>query len=60
MCASTVSCFVDADSRCGLTRHLARPSSWVLSEDGAKTQKKVWEELNAKLEAIQPGITTNV
>ena len=34
----------------------ARVSDFVLSKEGAKTQKRVWEEVNAKLEKIQPGI----
>ena len=34
----------------------ARVSDFVLSKEGAKTQKRVWDEVNAKLEAIQPGI----
>ncbi|MCJ1357020.1 MAG: hypothetical protein MMC33_007016 [Icmadophila ericetorum] len=36
------------------------PSPFVLSEEGQKTQKRVWEELNAKLEKIEPGITSNI
>ena len=30
--------------------------SFVRSPDGDKLQSKVWKELEAKLEAIQPGI----
>jgi hypothetical protein len=37
-----------------------RPSTFVRSEEGAKTQKRVWSELNAKLEKIQPGILSNI
>jgi hypothetical protein len=37
-----------------------RPSAFVLSEEGSKTQKRVWDELNAKLEKIQPGILSNI
>ena len=39
---------------------VARVSDFVLSKKGAKTQERVWEELNAKLEAIEPGIMDNV
>ena len=39
---------------------ICRPSKWVLSEEGQKAQKKVWEQLSAKLEGIQPGIMGNV
>ncbi|KAL9062561.1 MAG: hypothetical protein Q9157_008815, partial [Trypethelium eluteriae] len=31
------------------------PSAFVRSEDGAETGRRVWEELSAKLEAIEPG-----
>jgi trehalose-6-phosphatase len=34
-------------------------SSFVRSEDGAKAQKKVWEELSEILENIQPGVTNS-
>jgi NAD(P)-dependent dehydrogenase (short-subunit alcohol dehydrogenase family) len=34
-------------------------SSFVQSEDGAKAQKKVWEELSEILENIQPGVTNS-
>jgi hypothetical protein len=37
-----------------------RPSAFVQSEEGSKTQKRVWDELNAKLEKIQPGILSNI
>ncbi|KAI4758023.1 NAD(P)-binding protein [Aureobasidium sp. EXF-3400] len=36
------------------------PSKFVRSEEGRKTQEKVWAELTAKLEAIQPGILKNI
>lgn len=36
--------------------HVAKVSDFVLSKKGAKTQERVWEELNSKLEVIQPGI----
>ncbi len=39
---------------------ISRPSTFVRSEEGAKTQKRVWSELNAKLEKIQPGILSNI
>ncbi|KAI4740683.1 NAD(P)-binding protein [Aureobasidium sp. EXF-12298] len=36
------------------------PSKFVRSEEGRKTQEKVWAELSAKLETIQPGILKNI
>ncbi|MCJ1243828.1 hypothetical protein MMC30_001025 [Trapelia coarctata] len=39
---------------------IGQPSPFVRSEEGAKAQKKVWSELNAKLEKIQPGVVSNV
>ena len=39
---------------------IARVSDFVLSKKGAVTQSKVWEELNSKLVAIQPGILENI
>jgi retinol dehydrogenase-12 len=36
------------------------PSAYVLSEEGRKMQKRVWAELAAKLEAIEPGVTSNL
>jgi len=39
---------------------LFRPSPFVRSEEGAKMQAKIWAELSAKLETIQPGIMGNV
>ncbi|KAF2026136.1 retinol dehydrogenase 12 [Setomelanomma holmii] len=33
------------------------PSEWVRSEEGAKVQKRVWDELVGKLEGIKKGIT---
>jgi hypothetical protein len=36
------------------------PSKFVLSEEGAKTQKRVWRELSKKLEEVQPGILENL
>ena len=37
-----------------------RPSPFVRSEEGAKAQVKVWDQLSRKLEVIQPGIMDNV
>ena len=36
------------------------PSAFVRSEDGSKTQKKVYEQLLKLLESIEPGITRDV
>ncbi|MCJ1391038.1 hypothetical protein MMC18_003899 [Xylographa bjoerkii] len=36
------------------------PAPLVLSEEGAKTQERIWVELNDKLEKIQPGILSNI
>ncbi|MCJ1266666.1 hypothetical protein MMC22_006551 [Lobaria immixta] len=38
----------------------AEPSPFVRSEDGARTQKRVYDELSQKLEKIQPGIMAKV
>jgi NAD(P)-dependent dehydrogenase (short-subunit alcohol dehydrogenase family) len=35
-------------------------SAFVTSEDGKKAQEKVWKELSAILEGIQPGVTGNL
>ncbi|KAB8336827.1 hypothetical protein FH972_021136 [Carpinus fangiana] len=37
---------------------ITKPSRPVVSDDGADTQKKVWRALIKKLEAIEPGVTT--
>lgn len=37
-----------------------RPSPFVRSDEGAKTQRRVWDELNTKLEKIHPGILGNI
>lgn len=37
-----------------------RPGQLVVGPEGPETQKKVWDELSAKLEKIQPGIMANV
>ena len=39
---------------------ITNPSKFVRSAEGKKVQDKVWEELMAKLETIQPGITGNL
>ncbi|KAI5235713.1 NAD(P)-binding protein [Aureobasidium subglaciale] len=36
------------------------PSKFVRSEEGRKTQDKVWAELSARLEEISPGILSNI
>jgi NAD(P)-dependent dehydrogenase (short-subunit alcohol dehydrogenase family) len=36
------------------------PAPFVMSEEGKKTQKRVWKELSEKLEHIQPGILGNI
>jgi retinol dehydrogenase-12 len=36
------------------------PSPFVMSEDGKKAGERVWTELKAKLESIQPGILKNI
>ncbi|OQO11624.1 hypothetical protein B0A48_03351 [Cryoendolithus antarcticus] len=38
---------------------LADPALLVTSEEGKKVQERVWTELTAKLEKIQPGVTKN-
>jgi len=35
---------------------VGKVSSFVVSEDGAQTQKKLWGELSEKLERIEPGV----
>jgi retinol dehydrogenase-12 len=35
-------------------------SAFVKSKEGEKTQKRVWEELMAKLEKISPGISADL
>ena len=37
-----------------------RPGPLVVGPEGPEIQKKVWDELAAKLEKIQPGIMNNV
>ncbi|KAK4447011.1 hypothetical protein QBC34DRAFT_468810 [Podospora aff. communis PSN243] len=39
---------------------VGKPSDFVLSEEGMQTQKKMWGELTARLERIQPGIMQNL
>lgn len=36
------------------------PSPFVRSEEGRKTQKRVWDELTSILEEIEPGVTRNI
>lgn len=36
------------------------PGPFVLSEKGAETQERVWDELVKKLEIISPGISSNI
>ena len=36
------------------------PAPLVLGSEGAETQKRVWDELSKKLEAIHPGILGNL
>ncbi|KAL8707792.1 MAG: hypothetical protein Q9220_007244 [cf. Caloplaca sp. 1 TL-2023] len=42
------------------TCRLEEVAPFVTSEKGIETQKRIWEELNAKLEKIQPGVTANI
>lgn len=37
-----------------------QPSTFVRSEEGQHTQKRVWAELKEVLEKIQPGVTENI
>ncbi|KAF8854286.1 NAD(P)-binding protein [Acephala macrosclerotiorum] len=39
---------------------VAKPSPLVLSEEGAQLQKKLWDQLLKKLEAVRPGIEKNI
>lgn len=39
---------------------IAMVSNFVLSKEGKETQTRLWEELNEKLEKIEPGITANI
>lgn len=39
---------------------IAKVSNFTLSEKGLKTQERVWEELNEKLERIQPMVLENI
>ncbi|PHH58382.1 hypothetical protein CDD82_3116 [Ophiocordyceps australis] len=38
----------------------AEPGEWVRSDEGARVQRKVWDELVEKLEEILPGVTKNL
>lgn len=37
-----------------------RASAFVRSEEGMETQKRLWKELEAKLEKIQPGVMCKI
>jgi retinol dehydrogenase-12 len=39
---------------------VVRVSSFVTSEEGVETQKRLWRELSEKLEKIQPGMMGNI
>ncbi|RDW86031.1 hypothetical protein BP5796_04356 [Coleophoma crateriformis] len=39
---------------------ISQPSSFVLGDEGKKAQDCVWDEMVNKLEAIKPGITTDL
>ncbi|KAF1959241.1 short-chain dehydrogenase/reductase-like protein [Byssothecium circinans] len=39
---------------------IQKPSDFVLSAEGYKTQNLFWEELSNKLEGIKPGVTANL
>ncbi|KAM0811927.1 putative Short-chain dehydrogenase/reductase family protein [Seiridium cardinale] len=39
---------------------VGKVSTFVTSQDGIETQKRLWEELIEKLESIQPGISQNI
>lgn len=39
---------------------LQSPSGFVLSPEGEKTQKQLWQELTARLDKIHPGIIQNI
>ena len=39
---------------------LNRPSAFVRSDEGARAQKRVYDELSQKLEKISPGIMAKV
>ena len=32
-------------------------AAWITTEEGKRVQRKVWSELTAKLESIEPGVT---
>ncbi len=57
-----ISCIAPPEQSNELTRYLSRDalSEFVRSENGQKAQKKIWEELERKLEAIEPGIMGQV
>ena len=39
---------------------IKRMSNFVMSPEGAETQKRLWREVSEKLEKIQPGIVGNI
>jgi retinol dehydrogenase-12 len=39
---------------------VGKVSPYIVSEDGAQTQKKLWKELSDKLERIEPGVMAHV
>ena len=41
-------------------RDISRPGPLVRGKEGPEIQQRVWNELSAKLEKIQPGIMGNV
>lgn len=43
-----------------MTDCVCRLSPFVRSEEGAKLQRKLWQEMMSRFEKIWPGITKNV
>ena len=39
---------------------VARVSPWVRSDEGKKTQERVWKEVNERLDKIVPGLVENI
>jgi retinol dehydrogenase-12 len=39
---------------------VGKVSTYIVSEDAAETQKKLWKELSVKLEKIEPGIMEDI
>ena len=46
--------------RCSLTMLPCRPAGLARNPETAQLQEKVWVELIAKLEIIEPGISQNI